>query len=1025
MMGTSIALLFLVFVASLATAPVLMAQGTTGTIRGKIIDGTTGEPLAAVNVFVLQSDGTATTMGAFANAEGEYVIINVPPGVYMLRTSMVSYAAMEVQELLVTVGVSTTHNFELRPTVMDIGETIRVVHDRELIQRDITGTQQSWSAEDMERLPITSTEDILEMQTNAVALNDDFTNDIPGYYDRRLAQYHMRGGRNAETSFLVDGLQVTNLVFGGQAASVSPFSLSEMVVMAGGMSAEFGNAMSGVVNMVTREGGHRFDANIEVFSSEFSGARQDDIRDLTRFQGYLGGPVPLLGKASFFLSGMASGSRDYTVKKDDIVYDLQVDPEDVSTRNPAINYYGMPDDWDEFDETIDNPYLQRETSTGYDWRIFPTDIYAGYLGFGFNNSWSGMGNLTYRVTPKVKLTLSANLNGSDRTPYTNAWRYSMFWGVPAEYQENAVWGTERWDADAIDPVSGDPLYATQGARIIPNSGLTDFHNEKNRIDMKNQRLAFIWTHQLGASTFYSIRGSYYDYNRAMRVDRWINEDGYVPRFEHRFPGAGSDTLWHPDDVMTQVTLEPMAYTANDSFARRYGYTRIGGAGFGNDGSDRYYSNDYQITRTVKADLTSQVTTHHQVKAGVLYNLPTMDTYDVQLLYLNPPYITQYRRSPWELGLYLQDKVEYDFIILNLGLRYDAANAGEIPFWISPWNPSDPETGDPVVDPSDPDTAPIKTGELRSQFSPRVGISHPVTERSVVYFNYGHFFQNPIYRNLYLQGTLEDTVPLIGNPNMENEKTVSYEFGYKHQFSEIHALELVMWARDTSNMVGSIRVPAYFGGSTNPYDYTVFVNYDYASSKGFDLSLIKRYSDYWSARVNYSYMTTQSNRDDPWSGYRGGHELETSPKRPRVLGWDQPHQISSSISVSIPEGVGPELFGLKPFERMNASLVYTAAAGRPYTPTTREVALEPNSGRRPWTFTWSAKLYRDFETFGMRYSIFADVRNLFNRKNVRSVYTRTGKADDPGPGATNYSESYDRWHYYERPRSIDLGVRIFF
>lgn len=1027
-MGKRLMGAFAVMVALVALSSTAWAQGTSGTIRGKVTDGTTGDPLAAVNVFVLETDGTATTMGAFTNADGDYVIINVPPGRYMLRATMVGYKTTEVPQLLVTVGVSTQQSFQLEPTVLDVGEVVTVTAERDMIQRDVAATQQSYSIEEMERMAVSSTQEILQLQTNTLTMTDNFNDDIPGYYDRGLEQVHMRGGRNAEVAFMIDGMQVTNLVFGGQAATVSPFSLSEMVVMAGGMSAEFGNAMSGVVNMVTREGGRQLDANIEVLSSEFSGAEQDDIRDESSFQGYLGGPVPLLNKMTFFLSGSLSGSRDYTVKKDDIVYDLNVDPMDETTRNPAIDYYDMPEDWADYDFATHNPYAQREEVTGYNWRIYPTDMYAGYLGFGFSNNWSGMGNLTYKLTPSMKITLSANVNGSDRTPYTDAWRYSMFWGLPKEYQDTAVWGVERWNADpkyATDPnyVGDDP----QSDQIITNTGLTDFHNEKNRLDMKNQRLAFIWTHQLGQSTFYSIRGSYYDYNRAMRVDRFINEDGWVPRFDHLYPAGTSDTTWHFGDAMTQVTLEPTPYVESDDDAdggRRYGYFPIGGAGFGSDGSDRYYSNDYQITRTIKADITSQVTTHHQVKTGVQYNVPTMDTYDVQLLYLTPPYITQYRRTPWEMGLYLQDKVEYDFIILNLGVRYDAANAGEIPFWIDPRNPID-QNGELVVDPSDPETAPVKTGELRSQFSPRVGVSHPVTERSVIYFNYGHFFQNPIYRNLYVQGTLEDSVPLIGNPNMENEKTVSYEFGYKHQFTEIYALEMTMWAKDTSNMVGSETIPAFYNGVSNPYDYTVFLNYDYSSSKGIDLSLIKRYSDYWSARVNYSYMTTQSNRDDPWSGYRSGDELETSPKRPRVLGWDQPHRLSSSFSVSIPQGVGPEIFGVRPFERVNASLIYSAAAGKPYTPTTKEKTLEPNSGRRPWTFSWSAKLYRDFESFGLRYSVFADVRNLFNRKNVVSVYSRTGKADDPGPGATSYSENYDRWHYYQRPRSIDVGIRIFF
>jgi outer membrane receptor protein involved in Fe transport len=374
---------------------------------------------------------------------------------------------------------------------------------------------------------------------------------------------------------------------------------------------------------------------------------------------------------------------------------------------------------------------------------------------------------------------------------------------------------------------------------------------------------------------------------------------------------------------------------------------------------------------------------------------------------------------------VQDKIEYDFIIINLGMRYDGANAGAVPFWVDPRNPVNPVTGDLVIEPSDPDIAPVKSGELRSQISPRLGISHPVTDASVVYFNYGHFFQNPIYRNLYIEGTLLDSVPLIGNPNMTNEKTVSYEFGYKQQFGELYALNVTMWAKDTSNMVGSETVPSFFQGVSNPYEYTVFLNYDYASQKGFDVSLEKRYSSNWRGQVNYSFMTTQSNRDDPWTGYREGDDLESAPKRPRVLGWDQPHRFSANVSVSLQDGQGPEIGGIHPLENLNASIIYRANAGRPYTPSTRLGNLETNSGRRPWTFQWDLRLYRDFETFGLRYSIFADVRNLFDRKNVVSVFSRTGKADDPGPDATGYSDSYDRWHYYGTPRRVNLGLRVFF
>jgi len=173
------------------------------------------------------------------------------------------------------------------------------------------------------------------------------------------------------------------------------------------------------------------------------------------------------------------------------------------------------------------------------------------------------------------------------------------------------------------------------------------------------------------------------------------------------------------------------------------------------------------------------------------------------------------------------------------------------------------------------------------------------------------------------------------------------------------------------------------------------------------------------------MNSQANHDDPWQGYRDDDSLESTPKRPRVSGWDQPHRVSAQFTVSFPEGYGPDFFGIRPFQSLSGSIIYRADAGRPYTPSTKAKTLEPMSGRRPWTYQWDLRLYRDFESFGIRYSLFADVRNLFDRENVLSVFSRTGKPDDPGPGEVSYSDVYDRWDYYATPRRINLGIRVFF
>jgi outer membrane receptor protein involved in Fe transport len=1063
---------FVVLMALVLIAPAAVyAQGTTGTVRGKVTDQSTGESLAAVNVVLFEIGGDPTSMGNFTNAEGEYVIVNVPPGRYNLRATMMGYKTTEVEALLVTVGVSTNQNFALETTVLDVGEVVTVTAERDIIQRDVTATQQSYTIEEMERMAVSTTTDIIALQTNTFTL-DSFQDDIPGYYDRGLEQVHMRGGRNAEVAFMIDGMQVTNLVFGGQAATVSPFSLSEMVVMAGGMSAEFGNAMSGVINMVTREGGQNYNANFEYSTSEL-GSAVDTAEDLNRIQAYVGGPVPVAPRLTFFLSGSGTNSRDYVVGKDDITYDYKADPLDPNWQpNPNIDYWQIPTnpdgsyDWASFDPVNDYLliYEQRDT-TPSNRRIHGTDLLSGFLGYGYDNRWDTMLNLTNKFTANMKLTLGGMLNGRWSVPYTNVWRHAALWGLPSWYQNYLVLGYPHYASGITDPDAyvNDPYYINDPLINPDNnqdwkvggSGNTDFENEKNRVFNNNYRLSGVFTHQLNQSTFYTIRTAYYDYNRTMRVDRFVNDAGWIRRMEHLYNGLDQDSLsptfgqplppdWQPGDDMRQVTLiwyqGETGYDETDDIKRVYGYRgwSSSGAGISYEGSDRYFTDQHDRTRSFKGDVTSQMTTHHQVKAGVQYNDLTLDMLDVQFPWNLVPSQTRYIKRPWEFGAYLQDKIEYDFMIVNVGLRYESANSGKNPYWIDPRNPINPDTTLTdeerlIISPRDYENdtgfaTPRQFGSTFSQLSPRIGISHPVTDQAVIYFNYGHFYQKPIYRNVYRVNRIDRGNPITGNPNLEQEKTISYEFGYKHQFTDIYAMELTLWAKDQSNLVGTERVPAWFRGAPNPYDYAVAVNYDYAASRGFDLALRKRYSSYWSARASYSYMKTESNRDDPWAGYRAGDNgsLLRQPKRPRVVGWDQPHAFTSSLSLQLPEGVGPEIGGVRPFHKISVSLIFRAAAGRPYTPQNDEgIALEPNSGRRPWTMQWDFRVYRDFESFGLRYSIFADVRNLFDRTNIVSVFSRTGQPDDPGPEATGYSDQYDNYHYYGSPRRINMGLRIYF
>lgn len=86
---------------------------TTGVVTGKVTDDGTGEPIPAANVVILETDGTATPYGAFTDESGEYVILNIPHGRYDVKCLMVGYKPIVVEDLLVGVGITTTHNFRL------------------------------------------------------------------------------------------------------------------------------------------------------------------------------------------------------------------------------------------------------------------------------------------------------------------------------------------------------------------------------------------------------------------------------------------------------------------------------------------------------------------------------------------------------------------------------------------------------------------------------------------------------------------------------------------------------------------------------------------------------------------------------------------------------------------------------------------------------------------------------------------------------------------------------------------------
>jgi outer membrane receptor protein involved in Fe transport len=310
-----------------------------------------------------------------------------------------------------------------------------------------------------------------------------------------------------------------------------------------------------------------------------------------------------------------------------------------------------------------------------------------------------------------------------------------------------------------------------------------------------------------------------------------------------------------------------------------------------------------------------------------------------------------------------------------------------------------------------------------KISPRLGLAHPITETTVFYFAYGHFFQSPRYYDLYRNSDLQDILAndaLVGNPGLDPEETVSFEAGFKQQIGNDYSIELTAYYKDIENLISSFY---YFSGR----DYTIFINADYGRVKGVDISLNKRYSKYFGGFLNYTFMTAEGNESDPTEGYSQYREEDAhlKPNRNFYLDFDRRHSINLNLGINFPEQFGPEIFGLYPFQYINMNFLYTASSGLPYTPSSRDpeatVLPEKNSARKGWTSQLDMRISKLFFIWKTKLDLYLRIDNVFDTINVLRVWTRTGDPWDQGP-TSNYSK--DRQanpENVDKPRIIRAGI----
>ncbi len=399
---------------------------------------------------------------------------------------------------------------------------------------------------------------------------------------------------------------------------------------------------------------------------------------------------------------------------------------------------------------------------------------------------------------------------------------------------------------------------------------------------------------------------------------------------------------------------------------------------------------------------------HTIESGasIAYN-------DMRNFSVNRPYMvndqgmigtprTSYHYYNPEGALYLQDRWEHEGMVINAGLRYDIFSVG------------DQLTLSYVQEP------------VKQQLSPRIGIAYPISDRDVFSFHYGRFYQIP--DRIFLFDDLESFDATRGNPNLNNETTVAYQAAIQHLFSELLVGQFSVYYKDIFGQITATQTADF----TSTGNVSTYENRDYASSKGFEVSLNRGFDNNMRWDVAYSYGNATGVASDPNAALNRNFTYLPTGEQP--LNWDARHSVSTTMFLG---------------DRINwgVTMTWRLTTGTPFTPIQRDTRqTEPNvvnSRRMGATTTLDVRADKYYMLWGKRLSLFIQGRNILDAKNITtltpgntplppvgsaytSYYTETGRAggayldDQDGDGLEEYVPLNDP-RVFGAPRVVRFGV----
>lgn len=1133
---------FLIFIGLFS----VITAGTDGTIRGKVTDGD-GSPLPGANIYIPEAG-----VGAAADMDGNYIILNIPIGDYDVVVQMMGYQKQRMKEVHVMMDQTVWLNFKLPIDYVE-GEEVEVIGERPLVEKGTTAKKVTVSKEAIQSLPIRDLNELYTLQSGVVKVVSR-NKGVPDHEERGLEEIHVKGGRSGEIAYMMDGMYLRNPIFGsiGSGTRLNLFAVREFDWQPGGFNAEYGDAQSAVSNWHTSTGGSEIEYSFKFESSQVGALINnalgnteltdnfDLIRGYNDYNFGIGGPILGIPKLTFWVSGQYTTKDNYSVYEfDDKVYQgpkYFLNESDLDLETLSQNKKGL---------------------------VYPWDDVSGFRGFGFDKTWDVFAKLSYKFTNKLRFhgaywqvanhrqsfnprylywdegrnelfrdtyrgNFEVNHSLTQRSFYTlrfSRFTQDQFQGV--RWRDNDEDGYPNWfewrhpagyksisdpENPYVVPYSigedGDTIRYTNvdersgwyhGAKPgLWNWELAEDFDDKNGNGVWNPGENFVdddgngvWTGPELVKGLTERDGDYwlepemyedyepfYDYSS---IDlQWQNVPGYfgTPNNFSFIPGVPNPYYYMPD-LITGVAWDE-------------------GRTFG--GHDTFYADSRAVTDEVRFDLTSQITDKWKLRVGIDYKYHKLNFYEVKdpwlgagakiqtfaeywqdtgpdgLLLGDEGYLEADAgenngrwddgeaftdangngqwdefREPEEFSAYIQNVFEVPWMVINYGVRIDmvhynsqvwADSAGAFspgrPWYYSDLNDNDVWDSDEEVS----DLAGLarqkillKNSNWSYKISPRVGFSHVITDKSTFTFNYGLYYQTPVYQNVYLNtNSLEDPETLfeegegaVGNATMKAQRTQQYGANFNVQVGQSWAYSIGAWVRDMDQLT------RYTLERSGVYQYNVASNGDYGSAKGLDLTIEWRRS-FFGSMLQYTYSIAKTNSDYAWASISG--QYVDAPSQENLADYDRPHDLTYYAYTFLPYGI-------------QAGLTAFYQSGYPYTPIIfkgrdpAEDARYPNSKRAPAYKNVNISFSKYFKAVGHRFSLGLNVFNVLDIRNEYDIWAMTGKADDPGTYYSNYvglpgtdpngagveanlsSAYFDRPWRFSQPREINFFIRFDF